>query len=651
SIALESWAFSNERFCENPSTIDCDDSKWDKITIPHSWNNIDGQTGPTYLRTIQWYRVKFDFNNEELESQIILNFESVMSIANIYVNGAHVGEHRGGFSKFRFNITKFASKTTTIAVSVDNRYTQDVAPIDADFTFYGGIFRDVGYFIVPKNVPSISLFDFGSEGVQFRQLNALSKEKLSIGEFEANIKLANSAELDKTATILIEVFSGIDIVKSIESSVIVPLKSSNFAVNILFDLQNPQLWNGRHDPFLYTAKIKILHERYITDSLNVKFGVRSFHVDVNTGFYLNGKPYDLHGVNAHQDWQDLGWTATAEYTRKNFELMNELNITVLRCSHYQHSSYTHQLADEFGIVVWAEIPNINFIYVNPKLYSNTQQQLIELIRQGYNHPSIMFWGIANETIQGDPLELIKILNNLAHSEDPHRLTTMAANNDASEPINKITDLIAFNRYEGWYYEKYSMLGPRLDGYHTENPKQSIALSEYGGGSGINIHSETPKAMDHSEEFAAILHENYWPQIANRPYLWLKTIWVLADFASASRTEGETSGRNDKGLVTYDRVHKKDAFFYYKAQWRPNEPMIYIASRRFVRRAANITVKVYATAVSNIELIVNGEHLGVLPLSDTKVHIWDITLSKGENTVFVRAEENSQISDTVVWIHE
>ena len=404
-------------------------------------------------------------------------------------------------------------------------------------------------------------------------------------------------------------------------------------------IANPHLWNGLADPYLYQTFVEVWNGTNAVDVVAQPLGFRYFSVDPNNGFFLNGQHYDLHGVDMHQDWFNCGWALTNAQRETNFAFIKEIGATAVRLSHYEHDDYTYQLADQNGIVLWSEVPLIDYITASSAFYSNTVQQLIEMIKQRYNHPSVVCWSVFNEiTLDSgpSPAALVSQLAQLAAQEDPTRPSTAAANSSDNDPTTLYTQLIDFNKYYGWYNGILSDFGPWADNFHATYPTRSVGISEYGAGASIYQHSENPVAEPanagpyHPEEYQNLYHESQWQQMKVRPFLWSKFIWNLFDFASDGRNEGSTPGRNDKGLVTYDRQVRKDAFYWYKANWTTN-PMVYITGHTFTNRLTNaITAKVYANCDS-VELFLNGVSQGATT-STNCIFTWPLILQAGTNTV-------------------
>jgi beta-galactosidase len=429
--------------------------------------------------------------------------------------------------------------------------------------------------------------------------------------------------------------------------------AAGFDVTQTVTIANPRRWQGKTDPYLYGVTVEI-HDAgagTVVDVVTDRIGLRSFSVDANNGFLLNGAQVALHGVNRHQDRLGRGWAiGDAEHTQ-DFDLMDEMGVNALRTAHYQQDQKVYNLSDERGYVVWAEIPVVNAVTNSAAFTANAQQQMHELIVQNYNHPSIFFWGIGNEQANDDSATntLLASLASIAAGDDPDRLSTYAHNGGITSGLVNHSQVNGYNHYAGWYSGASSEFSSFVDNLHSTQPTRRIAISEYGAGASVIQHQENPPqpvpaSHFHPEEYQALLHESHWTQIKTRRYLWGTFVWNMFDFASDGRAEGDTDGRNDKGLVTYDRVTRKDAFYWYKANWTTT-PFVYITSRRWTARtAATTTVKVYATTDS-VTLTLNGASLGT-KTSTNHIFSWpNVTLAHGANTIVATGGTNT---DTVIW---
>jgi len=636
-----------------------DDAAWTTISIPHTWNNLDGQDGGgDYYRGVGWYRRHLTVDGSYTNRQFFLKFDGANIVADVYVNGAHVGEHRGGFSAFVFDVTPNikVGADNVIAVKVNNAYNADIPPLQADFTFFGGLYRNVHLLVMDKL--HVSPLDYGSPGVYLKQTSVSDKS----ADLQITTKVRNDNDASEHAIVRSVIVDRVGkVVASVTTTrTVAAATTADFVQNTM--ISAPHLWNGRADPYLYRAYVQVSDNKGVHDLVRQPLGFRYFNVDPNTGFHLNGKYLDLHGVCFHQDRLNKGWAISDADQEEDIGMIMEVGATVVRLSHYQHPQKTYDLCDENGLVAWSEIPLIDNITDSVNFSNNVSQQLIETIRQNYNHPSVCFWGIYNEIFlkKGpDPRPLIQALNRLAKTEDTTRPTTSASCCiDDSDPSNWYVDVPSFNRYFGWYWGDYDMFGPYIDRTHSFT-NLPCGISEYGAGASLIQHMDDPPkpvnpnnaGVPHYEEYQNLLHEATWQQMKVRPYLWLKAVWNMFDFASDGRVESTSPGRNDKGLVTYDRQTRKDAFYWYKANWT-TDAFVYITSRRFSPRGtvgAKVPVKVYANC-DNVQLLFNGTSQGTLT-STNHIYGWsDLELRNGSNAVVaIGTTSNRSCTDSVVWV--
>lgn len=589
------------------------------VDIPHTWNAIDGTDGGNdYYRGVGTYRKNFESPSfVKGEEEVFIEFQAVNSSATVYINGHNIGEHHGGYSTFRFNITEYLQEDNELKVEADNSDNDRVYPQKADFTFYGGIYRDVNIIIVKKN--HFDLDYYGTPGIK-----------------------VTSDVNGKNGEIYVETFS-----KAKDASVKVTITDTNGQVvstgvsenlNKKLTIEDVHLWHGIKDPYLYTAKAELIVDGEVTDEIHTKFGVRTFRVDADKGFFLNGEHYPLHGVSRHQDFKGLGNAITKEEQNLDMELIREIGANTIRLAHYQHDQYFYDLCDEYGMVVWAEIPYISEHLANG--FDNTISQMKELIVQNYNHPSIVTWGVSNEiTISTKDKKAMMdnhyALNDLCHEMDPTRVTTLA--NYAVLPpwgkVARVTDITGWNLYLGWYVPGLKLNDLFMKFFHKMYPDVPLGYSEYGCEGMPNLHSEKPKRGDESEEYQALYHEYMIECFERHPFLWATHVWNMFDFGADARDQGGVPGMNHKGLVTYDRKLKKDSFYAYKVHWNP-EPMIHICSKRFVERAKDkIKVKVYSNQ-QEVSLYQNGRLLETKQ-SDSKVFEFEVTLD-AENNIEAKA---------------
>jgi beta-galactosidase len=617
-----------------------DDSGWDAVTLPHTWNAIDGQQDPNYYRGPGWYRRHVSLD-PALDRRQYLQFDGSNLITDVYANGSLLGEHRGGYAGFRFDATGLISavKDNVIAVKVNNARNSDVPPLSADYTFYGGLYRMVH--LVATAPVHLSMTDFGSSGIYLKPTSVSARS----ADLEVTTRVVNDSAQARSVGLetVIKDQAGSTVARLSSEEVVGAGAEHDFVQST--SIAGPHLWDGRADPYVYTAEVAVLDGARPVDGLTQPLGFRYFSVDADQGFFLNGRYHDLHGANKHQDRLDKGWAVSEADQDEDFALMEEIGATALRMAHYQHAQHEYDLADHDGLVVWAELALVNNITASQAFTDNAIQQLKELIRQNYNHPSIFFWSISNEVGGSpDPRPLQRLLNDVVHSEDSTRLSTHAS---AGGDPNIDTDVYGSNRYYGWYYGSYNDFGPWADSNHTGHPDRQTGISEYGAGASIYFHSETPVRQDHTEEYQNLFHEAHWQQMAARSYLWGKLVWNMFDFASAGRNEGDTRARNDKGLATFDRQTRKDSFYWYRANWS-DQPFTYLTSRRFnPRTQARTTVKVYSNTDS-VELFLNGQSVSVQS-SDNHIFSWDVTLVPGDNSaVAVGVRDQTKYTDSVTW---
>ena len=633
------------------------------VNIPHTWNATDAQKGIDYYRGRGTYEKVFIPEKEWKDQRVFVRFNGVMTIAKVYLNGELLGEHRGGYSAFIFELTeklKFGEKNH-LKVIANNEATLDVLPLVGDFNLYGGMYRPVD-FIVTAPV-CISPLEYASPGIYLKQSNVSE----SSADVEVEVKVSNATNKAKDITLVavLSDSSGSTVKKQVFEHEAKPGEST---VSELFTLKNPHLWDGRKNPYLYSVKVQLLQNNKVIDSKIQPLGLRYFRVHPDKGFILNGEPMQLHGVSRHQDRKNKGSAISYADHKQDMEIMLDMGVNALRLAHYQQSKTMYSLADSAGVVVWAELPwvgspggfmgNTNGYEPTESFHNNARQQLYELIHQNYNHPSIIFWSIFNEIQNPEdesPLDLINELNDIVKQEDPSRLTVGASMLDPEEGIHDITDAIAWNRYFGWYYGQPGDIGNFLDETHASHPGLCIGISEYGAGANVNQHSQklnrpNPFGSPHPEEWQSYYHEEHLKAFEERPFVWGFFVWNMFDFGSYSRREGGNYGINDKGLVTFDRKTKKDAFYLYKANWS-GEPVLHITSKRHIFRDEDETrVKVYSN-LDSVSLTVNGEKVGTRS-PENGIITWEgIDLIEGNNGIIVRGRSNDKkFSDDCVWVY-
>ena len=618
------------------------DGPFEPVTLPHTWNPPSPDGEPTEAEEIGWYRRDLSVDDAGDGRRVVVEFGAVARVADVYVGTTHVGQHEGGYSIFRVDVTDALDATGAgaLSVRVDNETGDTVYPLLGDHTFFGGITRSVK--LITCDPVHIDLADHGSPGV------FLSQRELddARGIVAARVRVANNGKAVANPTVRVEAFDadGASVATASAATSVGPGEVTETDVTLTVD--SPRRWDGRNDPHLYRLVTELDDG---ADNVELPFGLRTFHADPDQGSFLNGRPYRLHGVSRHYDVGQRGAAMTRADNDHDLELLNELGVTAVRLSHYQHDQYMYDLCDRAGIAVWAEIPyNALTSGVDPA--GNAVSQMTELIRQSAHHPSIVCWGVQNEITLGqasnDPRPVIRELHQLVHDEDPTRPSAQANMPQAGfdDDIHTLTDLDALNTYCGWYYGEAAEVGAVLDEHHEANPGRPFALSEYGADAYVGYHSTDPAPGDYTEEYQAVLHEVYWKAIEARPWLWGSFVWNGFDFSSDLRAEGGQRGRNMKGLVDHDRAVRKDAFHWYKANWS-DVPFVHITSKRFRHRHdPHVTVKVYSNR-PEVRLEVDGVDAGG-QTSDDHIFTWDMTLDPGVTTVRAVAEGADGTDETI-----
>ena len=615
----DGWKFAKD-ICTAPAALPAD---WESVSLPHTWNAIDGQDGGNdYFRGTCCYAKAFSRESLPAAARYFLEINGANSSAEVWLNGVKLARHDGGYSAWRVELTAALASENLLAITVDNSPNECVYPQMADFTFYGGLYRSVNIICVAE-----SHFDLeycGGPGIAVTPVVCAPSAQVSTEVY------LTDPEPGQQLRYILRDASG-----SVVSDETLPASETKHTAVI----ENVHLWHGRRDPYLYTAEVQLLENGALLDAVSARFGCRSYEIDPERGFILNGEEYPLRGVARHQDRKGIGNALLPEHHREDMDLICELGATTIRLAHYQHDQFFYDLCDERGMVVWAEIPYISRHM--PGGRENTVSQMRELIVQNYNHPSIVVWGLSNEITMNsdsdpDLLENHRILNELCHSMDPTRKTVLAAISmcDIHSPYLQIPDAVSYNLYFGWYGGDASMNGPWLDDFHKEFPQLPIGLSEYGC-EALNWHTSRPMQGDYTEEYQAYYHEELIKQLFTRKYLWATHVWNMFDFGADARSEGGEDGQNHKGLVTFDRKYKKDSFYAYKA-WLSDEPFVHICGKRYVDRVEDVTrVTVYSNQ-PEVELFVNGASLGA-QRSDIHFFYFDVPNS-GESALRAVAGE-------------
>lgn len=626
-----------------------------RVDLPHTWNAQDALSGrPDYKRGIGNYSKDVMIPKEWEGKRVFIRFEGVNNVADLFLDGMHAGRHKGGYGAFAFELTDMLSygKDNRLQVRVSNAENLEIMPLAGDFNFYGGIYRDV-HLVVTEPV-CISLSDHGSCGVRLVQ-DSVSRDHASV---RALVQLSNGLDSDQDAVLKVRVLDGDEEVVSVRKDI--HLEASVDGLHeIGFDIDSPHLWNGTEDPFMYRAEVSLWVDGCLNDKVEQPLGLRYFSIDPDKGFFLNGRPLRLRGVCRHQDRPEIGNALRKMHHEEDAAIMAEMGVNAVRLAHYPQAEYFYDLMDRYGFIVWAEIPFVGpggyadegFVDI-PEFKENGKEQLRELIRQHYNHPSICMWGLFNElTMRGDsPVPYIEELDAIAHEEDPTRPTTSASNIDGD--LNFVTDLIAWNRYDGWYGGTPADLGKWLDRTHKAHPELRIAISEYGAGASIYHQQDTvikPVAAGwwHPENWQTEYHIDNWRELSSRPFVWGSFVWNMFDFGAAHRTEGDRPGINDKGLVTFDRKVRKDAFYFYKANWRDDIPVLYLAGRRCAERTRKVQDFMVFTNFPEAELFVNGVSCGKVKADSLNTARWeDVELVPGVNEIkAVAGDRKRKMEDT------
>ena len=594
----------------------------EQIHLPHTWNAADGHDGGNdyfrgpclYFKTL----AKADLPAADL---YYLEFRGANSSADVYVGGKKLAHHDGGYSTWRVNITEEIRDVTEIAVIVDNSPNETVYPQMADFTFYGGLYRDVNLIAVNKS--HFDLDYYGAPGIKITP--TVNGSDASV-EVEVFVK-----DLTDGQTIVYTVYDK-------DENELYKIESTD--TKVTFDMKDVHLWHGRKDPYLYCCEAEIVENGEVLDNVCNRFGCRTFTIDPDNGFILNGEEYPLRGVSRHQDRLGVGNALLPEHHVEDIDLICEVGATTIRLAHYQHDQYFYDLCDERGLVIWAEIPYISKHM--PGGRENTISQMTELVAQNYNHPSIVVWGLSNEISIGgsdeDLLENHRILNDLVHEMDKTRLTTIAAVSmcKMDDPYLQIPDVVSYNHYFGWYGGDTTMNGPWFDKFHAMHPTIPIGCSEYGC-EALNWHTSDPKQGDYTEEYQAFYHEELIKQLFTRKYMWATHVWNMFDFGADARAEGGENGQNHKGLVTMDRKYKKDSFYAYKA-WLSDDPFVHLCGKRYIDRVEDVTKVTVYSNLPEVELFVNGESIGK-KTAENHFFYFDVP-NVGESTIVAKAGEFS-----------
>ncbi len=688
---LEGWRFHYGEQEPAVTGEPFDDSTWQTVSVPHTWNHLgeygdSRSAGTNNAQGVGWYRLHFAAPAAAKATRQYLDFAAVGAIADVWVNGVHLGQHKGAFSRFRFDVTRVwrPGADNLIAVKADNSRpatgssTQDVIPLAGDFFIEGGLYR--GVTLISTGNTGIDLLDMGGPGVYARaRMRSEGDNTLALVDVLTRLRNQSGRKRTLAGTITLRDAAG-GVVAQGTWKKPVAAGASERAVAML-GLDHAHLWNGRADPYLYALTVEIRDGNRLVDSVTQPLGVRSFAFDANQGFTLNGQHLTLHGVSRHQDRAERGWALTRADHKQDMDLIAEMGANTVRMAHYQHDDAWADEADAHGMIAWAEVPYVTTPGLNggqgsPALWANAEQQARELVRQMYNHPSITMWSIGNEVdassmfgVSENPVKpraLLDHLRKVIKEEDPWRPTTFAdcceqvpPGKPGHEMLAGAADLIGYNRYFGWYMPQPldggAQLGKELDRLHALHPELPLSISEYGAGGAVSQHSDNVRAgflnfmgRPQPEEFESFVHEENWPAIRARPFVFASWAWNMFDFVSDLRKEGDSFDLNTKGLVTFDRKTRKDAYYYYQAQWTET-PMVHITSARHVDRAYPLAeVRIYSNA-PEVALSIDGRDLGRKPCTD-RICIWpDVALKAGPNRITATVSTGGQlIADSVTW---
>lgn len=634
----DGWKFVRENIGFDANAL----MKYEDVQLPHTWNAVDGQDGGNdYYRGTCWYTKQFkkaDLTEQGLKEgeEAWLQFDGAAMTAEVYLNGQKLGRHEGGYSTFRVNLTDALKEDNLLAVSVDNSENDRVYPQKADFTFYGGIYRDVKLLIVEQD--HFTLDWHGSDGIQVTPylLDENGDVIEASGHGDNKNKRAVSADIEMKAWVTAPDGSIVTFVISGEDgNRMMSCEVEDGVAETTIHMDSIHLWDGVRDPYLYdvsaaltTATGDLENAGQVADSVYTRIGLRTFSVDPDEGFFLNGRHYPLCGVSRHQDRKGVGNALTPEMHKEDLDMILDLGANTIRLAHYQHAQYFYDLCDEAGLIVWAEIPYISKSM--PTGRQNTIDQLTDLIAQNYHHASIVTWSLSNEiTVDGgvtdDLVENHRILNDLAHQMDDTRLTTMAEVFilDTNDPIVELPDIRSYNLYYGWYVGEVQENGPWFDKFHKEHPHTVIGLSEYGADATLQYQTGTPKKGDYTEEYQAYYHENMLAMWQKRPFIWAMHVWNMFDFGADGREDGGEKGFNHKGLVSADRNVKKDAFYIYKA-YLSNDPFVHLCGSRYIDRPEEKTeVKVYSN-LPEVTLYMDGKEVATKQADEGNAHVFTFT---------------------------
>ena len=629
---------------------------WEDITLPHTYNKDDMQKDRNFFEGKAVYQKTFHPAETDKERRTFLKFEGVGAVAQLFVNGNYIGEHKGGYSMFVFEISNSIEygKDNSITVIADNKSRKDIIPINHFlFPVYGGIYRPVH--LITTNKTNFVVTDQAAPGIFIRQKNVSSKS----ADIQVEAKLETKEKTIQEVELSIEIKD--DQGKTVETQKY-PVKISPQGVtyvNETIKMKSPHLWDGIRDPYLYSLTAKITANGKELDAVKQPLGIRHIEMIANKGVFLNGKKYPMYGVTRHQDREGFGSALSFEQHKEDMMLIKEMGATTIRLAHYQQSPQMYALADSIGFLTWAEIPFVNRVsyYEN----DNAKQQMVELVKQNFNHPSIYIWGVHNEVYSKTADEQVPVLsrelNDIAKTLDPDRYTVAVTGyNVIDRQENLSTDVQGINHYFGWYGGKIEDLGPWAQKVQKDFPEYKIILSEYGADGNIDIGKEEVEAPKDvisgkafPENYQTETHIQQWAAIEKNPIILASYLWNSFEFAVPAWNRGGVNARNLKGLITFDRKRKKDSFYWYKANWNP-EPMIYLANRRdSVRTHKNSKIQLFSN-LPKVQLIVNGKEYQAKQGVNSKHWVVDnVELKQGENKIQAKGNSGNEVlTDEMTW---
>lgn len=633
------------------------DKGWSEVEIPHTWNAKDMQVqANSFYEGAAYYKKQYFFPAELKDKRVFLRFEGVGSCAEVFVNGMLATSHKGGYSAFACEISPLlkAGEENEIIVKADNKSRPDVIPVNHNlFGVYGGIYRPV--WLVVTEPCNISVTDCASPGVYVTQKNVSKKQ----ADVKVKVKLDNGTLQPVPVTLQNTIYDQEGKQVATHSQSFELSAQGEQAYESSFTIKKPTLWQGRENPYLYKVVSRLIKDGQVIDEMVQPLGLRKYEIVAGKGFYLNGEKYPMYGVTRHQDWWGLGSALKNENHDFDLTTIMDVGATTVRFAHYQQSDYLYSRCDSLGLIIWAEIPFVN--RVTGQEAENCRNQLREMIRQSFNHPSIYVWGLHNEVYQPHQYtkELTQSLHDLAKTEDPDRYTVSVNGYGHMEhPVNLVADIQGMNRYFGWYEKKIQDIKPWVENLEKEYPHQKLMLTEYGADANLNHQTEyLGDALNWTKEFypetfATKTHEYQWSVIAAHPYIIASYLWNTFDFCAPMWVRGGVPARNMKGLVTFDRKIKKDSYFWYKANWS-KEPVLYLTQRRnWDREKKETSVTVYSN-IGTPKVYLNGKELTGIREGYTPVHyiIDNITLDMGKNIVkTVVVKDGKTYEDEIEWVY-